>query len=468
MKTKLCFFDDFYIASRVGTLKRNFRPQKVGEYFDGNPPFMLYTSFFFDERINKFRLYYESQLPGQKSSEVRRLMLVEAENAEDIWEGRVTPKEIEGLDSQSGIHGCSVAYCPEIEDAQKRYILVGNVNLNKRYMVVGFSADGERFSPLKRVYPNHDFRDYADTYNSVYYNPYAKEYTVTTRCAISDRRVAMITSKDGEHWSEPRILIHPTNTDSWGVQHYAMGVSRVDGMFYGLLWRYMTDLSHPDLSDLYGYMDNDLLYSYDGVCFAPAGATPICERPLPPEYGCKQLFLLNICEDRNGEYLICGSGSNICHGGVMHANQCHTLAVFYRIRKDGFTALEGFGESSRLVTKPLIYEGGESDVNVNALGGTLSFEIQDRFGEAIEGFRFDDCIPISGKDSIGEALLFKEHRMEELRDRQIRFAFRLDNVLLYSMTFDGRPRLHARLGQKGFQDHTVCDPDTPPATKNEK
>ena len=142
--------------------------------------------------------------------------------------------------------------------------------------------------------------------------------------------------------------------------------------------------------------------------------------------------------------------------------------MFYRIRKDGFTALEGFGENSSLVTKPLIYGGGESYVNVNTLGGVLSFEIQDRFGDAIEGFSFDDCVAISGKDSVSVPLLFKEHSMDELKDKQVRFAFRLNNVLIYSLTFDGRPRLHPRVGQKGYQDHTVYYPDTPPATKNKK
>ena len=262
--------------------------------------------------------------------------------------------------------------------------------------------------------------------------------------------------------------MHPTNTASWGVQHYALGVSRLDCIFYGLLWRYMTDITTPDLSDMYGYMDNDLLYSYDGVCFAPAGAAPICERPLPPEFGCKQLDLLNICEDRNGDYLICGSGTNICHGQKYDADECFALAVFYRIRKDGFTSLEGFGENSSLVTKPLIYGGGESYVNVNTLGGVLSFEIQDRFGDAIEGFGFDDCIAISGKDSVCEELRFKEHSMNELKDKQIRFAFKLDNVLIYSLTFDGRPRLHPYFGQRGYQEHTICCPDTPPEKRNKR
>ena len=444
MKAKLCFFDDYYIAARPGTKRRTFKPQKFGEFSDNNASLQLYTSFFYDTLSSKYRLYYEVPASG-KGTEVRVLKLAEADCVKDFIEGKVKITTVKGLDDEHGVHGCAVTFNPDATDVNKRYILLGNAyadDKSKRYFCRSFSSDGKTFSGVQRVYPQNCFLDYKDTYNSVYYNPYLKEFQATTRCATMDRRIAVITSKDGETWSEPRLILHPQAQGNTGVQYYALGVSHIDGLFYGILWRFMTDIGRADFTDMSGYMENDLLYSYDGTCFSSTGLEPVCERPLPPEYGCKQLWLLNIAE-ANDKYILCGGATNIAHG-ASYGNGKFAITVFYEIRKDGFCALEGFGKNSIVYTKPILFDGGNVELNFNAISGRVDVAILDIDGNEIEGFGFSDCVPFEKTDTVKGRLTYKNADVNTLCKKQIRFAIRLDNALIYSMSFEGKPFLHSR------------------------
>ena len=450
MKAKLCFFDDYYIASRPGTLRRYFQPQKLGLFEDPEARLQTYTSFFYDPLVKKFRLYYEIPSPAYQGTEIRSLMLAEADTVEEFLQGTAAKMPVTGLD-EHGVHGCSVVLNEHAADPEKRYVLVGNFHADdrkKRCLAAIYSADGKHFQPMRRIW-----HDYSDTYNSVYYNPYSQEYVATTRPALMDRRVSVMRSRDLEHWSDPEIILHPATTgaQNMGVQYYAMGVSHLDGIFYGILWRFMTDLGQPDFLDMNGYMEADLYYSHDGIHFDPTGLSPMCNRLEPPAYGCKQLWLLNITDDGKGHHVICGGASKICHGASYSKEDgkfCTT--ILYQIRRDGYCALEGFSEKSTVYTKPVLFEGGEIRVNCNALSGSLTVALLNADGTPIEGFGFEDCIPITRQDSIEDALRWKEHNTDELTGKRIRLAFRLDGVLLYSVSLDAVPCL--RHPQISFND----------------
>ena len=441
MKTKLCFFDDSYIAARPGTVRRRFHPQKLGEFFDGTDRLQTYTSFFYDERAGKYRLYYE--VPMQDAgTEVRELVLAQADRVEDFTNGGAELIPVSGLD-KNGIHGCSVMW----DKRTGQYLLVGNFHANDRAtrcMFTARSADGITFFDSKPLYP-----DYSDTYNSLYYNRHTGEYVITMRAAVMDRRVALIRSKDFEHWSQPEVILHPADGGGLGMQYYALGVSEADGVFYGLLWRFMTDIGQADFTDMCGYMENDLYYSYDGIHFCPTGLSPVAERPLPPEYGCSQLWLLNACSTEDGRTVLCGGASRIAHGSSYpkHDKFCNT--VFYEIPKDGFVALEGFGAASIVYTKPILLESDEIFLNYNALRGELSMAILDVDGTPLKGYDFADCVPMR-ESSTDAPVLWKNGARESLSGKRVRLAFRLNSALLRTVTFEGKPYL--KHVQKSFFD----------------
>lgn len=425
---KLVFFDDYYLTSHTEVKRVYTQPQKKGEYHDDNASLQLYTSFFFDKNTKKYRLYYEAPIEN-KGTEVRRLLLAEGESVADFISGNVSVQNVCGLDDRHGMHGCSVTF------DGKRYILLGNAHADdrqKRYFCKAFSDNGVDFYGLCPVFSQSDMNDYKDTYNSVYYNPYTMEYSATTRMATMDRRIALMTSTDGQNWSRPRLILHPYQENT---QYYAMGVSHVDGIFYGLLWRFVTN---GDPSDMNGYMENDLLYSYDGYCFTPTGLSPVCNRPDPPEYGCRQLWLLNAVTEGDN-LILCGGATNIDHG-ARYGNSKFAITSFYSIRKDGFCALEGKGKNSIVCTKPFLLEG---DIFVNlSANGRLLYAITDADGKVIEGYDFCDCVGFENADSTNKKLQFKNADIGALAGRRIKMKFMLDNAKLYSVTVDGRPFLH--------------------------
>lgn len=440
---KLVFFDDNYIAARPLTARRNFSPQKIGEYNDDDASLQLYTSYFYDNAAKEYRLYYEVPIKN-KGTEVRQLRLATAQSADDFVNGNMQVYDVTGLDEEHGIHGCSITPTPD-----GRYLFLGNAHADdrkKRHFCYSFSKDGIHFSGVNSI-----STDYKDTYNSVYYNPYKKEFEGTTRMTTMDRRIAVTRSKDGTSWSEPQLILHPTECGDMGVQYYALGVSHLDGIFYGILWRFMTDITSPDFTDMGGYMENDLMYSYDGICFSKTGNTPLCQRPAPPEFGCKQLWLLNM-EKEADRYVICGGATNIAHGSSYDTDK-FAVTVFYSIRRDGFCALEGFSKNSIVYTKPILFEGGDIKLNVNASAGEVSLAVLDSDGRIIDGFGFEDCKAITKTDGVNVKVSFKNADTDDIRGKRVRFAIRLDNALLYALEFNGKPFLYTNV-QKSFNDPT--------------
>ena len=432
MSSKIFLFDDFYVASRPGTVRRYFKPEHLGLYLDGDH-LQTYTTFFYDSRVGKYRLYYEIPI-SDKSTEIRKLLLAEADTVEDFISGNVKKYEVEGLDP-NGLHGCSVLLCTH-EGRVANYVLGGNFranNRNERCMFTAKSEDGIHFTDMKKIH-----EDYSDAYNSVYYNPHTEEYVMTMRAAIGDRRIFLIRSKDYENWSRPEMLLHPVAYGNNGVQLYSMGVNELDGMFYGVVWRFMTDLGYYDPKDMYGYMDCDLYYSYDGDHFMPTGLAPVCDRPLPPAAGCKQLWLLNTCHTHDGRTILCGGASSVMHGGKMGQKKPMTT-TFYGIRKDGFCAIEGLGETSRVYLKRMVCDGGNLSLNFNANLGQIKVAILNDRGIPYEGFDFEDCIPFANEESTDKQVRWKNAELSSLKNKLIRVAFLLNGALLYTVTVDAKP-----------------------------
>ena len=437
MTTKLCFFDDFFVAARPGVKRRYFQAKKLGNFEDPDALFQLYTSFFYDDRVNKYRLYYEKPLPQYNDTEVRTLMLAEGDSVEDFIAGNVTITQVEGI-SPEGVHGCGVFYNKEAKDDSHRYILCSNTHNVRRDGNMYFmmtSSDGINFGNL--THPNKVFND---SYCGMYYNPHNETYFCIRRPSTLDRRIATMRSKDLENWTTPEVILHPMPYKDMGMQYYSMGVNYVDGVFYALVWRYMTDLGQVNLVGMDGYMEVDLFYSYDGIHFVPTGLSPVAERPLPPDYGCKQLGLLNTCNDGN-RTILCGIAARTPHAlntPLSNHKQKTFATAFYGIRKDGFCALEGFGMNSFVYTKGFLCEGGQLRVNYDARIGTLTAAVTDWSGKPLEGFSFEDCIPLTG-ESTDQVITWKNADLSSLAGQKIFIAFRLNSALLYTVSFEGRP-----------------------------
>jgi len=438
MKSTVCFFDDYFITARPGTVRRTFKPEKIGYLNDKQSFLQTYTSMFYDPRVKKLRLYVE--VPHyENDTEIRDLIMFEGDDISDfIGDGsKLSRAVVQGF--PTFVHGSSVFYDERATDPGKRYVFAGNVDsydLKKQRLAVAFSSDGINFGEATTIYDT-----ISDTYNSLYFNEAQNQYELTFRSAWGDRRISVMRSDDLINWTKPQMILHPSANGGNGMEYYAFGVNRLDGMYYGINWRFITDIMAGDFSNMIGYMENDLYYSYDGDSWVKTDLSPIADRPLPPEYGSKQLWLSNVCDDHKGKFIIVGGAARISHGGTEAylGEKKFVVTTFYSIRKHGFVGLEGFGKGSRVVTKPFVFNGGTLEINANACLGGVTVAVLDSAGKPYEGFSHDDCEELRFEDLVDSTVRWKNASLDSLVGKTARFEVVLNNSILFSLSYDGSP-----------------------------
>jgi len=465
IQIKLNFFDDYWLDFRPNTTRRWFQPRIKSHYTDDDFLSTYYCSAFYDEMAGKYRLFYEVAPDLQKCCN-RYLALAESDDGFHYTPAAVNDNNemrMRRIVLDGDLSGSSVFLDPYDPDPSRRYKCVsgflrsGAAAAEDRPILIAYSPDGLHWE-LQSEPVLHPY--VSDTNNGIFYNPLSKEYCLILRGANLDRRIAMRTSKDLENWSDPFIIVHPSphyNDSQIAMQFYGMGACFIDGVFLGCINWFNTSLTDMDFSKMWGTMDSELLYSYDGRYFMQTSGKPIVDRPPPPAYGCSQLYLFGLMENREkDEYIFYGIGSNILHGPgsydrEMYAknNGVHDVTVFASIRKDGFCGLEGIGAGACVVTKPLQLLKDDLTFNVNASTGTVRFGLMDVRGNFIHGFSYDDCVPFSG-DGVRVTPGWKNAGLGSMLGRQVRVAVELNGALLHSINLTARPCIRAP--QIGFHD----------------
>ena len=448
-RMKLPLFDDYWIDFRYNAHRRWFAPEPYSL-----SPAGPYASMFYDPEREAYRIYYEV-IEDFGNDDQRQLKMVESKDLKTF-----TPVlNDEGSDvlyyGESGIHGASVLYDPFDPDPARRYKFCGMTRMErcrkggKAEIEVAFSADGIHWVN------NHDYIAHptsSDALNKLIYNPLKQEYCLFHRAAAGERRICIKTSKDLQNWTESRTILHPGpnyNDGETNVQHYSMSSTYMDGIFYGLLWHYNTSRYDMNCSHMFGYIEPELVYSYDGNEYLYTTGKPLMERPLPPEPGCVGLAPDDICESADGKdyYIIC-YGYVFVHGtaennkrlmDAMKDKEVKTGNPIYKIRKDGFCGIESVGHGGKVVTKGIQLLKDDLSFNIRANYGFVRFGIMNINGEFIEGFSFDDCIPFEYDDSVDVRPQWKEHKLEELIDRRVRIAVELNTAILHCISATARP-----------------------------
>lgn len=464
--TKLSLFDDFWIDFRPGTIRRWYSPHIVGSYRDTDFMNSTYTSAFYDPNVGKYRMYYEVT-PDPAVDEVRYLALALSDDGIHYEPTKVNDhpeKRMQRIvfDGGSGLHGTGVMYDPFDPDPSRRYKCAtmsdtGNYRKSKQPMpvITCFSADGIRWEEHKEMVM-HPYT--SDALNCLFYNPYTQEYCLVLRAAFVDRRICMRTSKDFIHWSDPVMLLHPGpsyNDNITQTQFYSMWAGFMDGMFLGLLWDFTTSMVDMDFDKMWGCMDTELVYSYDGRNFMQTTGKHVLERPAAPEYGSSQLYLMGLMESRDKDkYILYGAGQKFPHG-TPTANRRYTdmmggdasAIVLSEIRKDGFCGLEGLRDGSLIITKPIELLKDDLSYNINASAGFARFGIRRKDGSYYEGFEPDNCTVFTG-DSVNIKPQWSGVNLASLLGQQLRLEVELNNATLHAITMTARPCIMA--SQVGF------------------
>ncbi len=109
----------------------------------------------------------------------------------------------------------------------------------------------------------------------------------------------------------------------------------------------------------------------------------------------------------------------------------------YTIRLDGFVSIQAPLSGGELVTRPLLFEGGNLALNfATSAAGSIRVEVQTADGSPVAGHCLDDCPPIYG-DSV-EQIVRWDGTGGDLRPfsgQPVRLRFELRDADLYSLRF---------------------------------
>ncbi|MGC3966872.1 MAG: hypothetical protein QM775_05725 [Pirellulales bacterium] len=109
----------------------------------------------------------------------------------------------------------------------------------------------------------------------------------------------------------------------------------------------------------------------------------------------------------------------------------------FTYRTDGFVGVVAGKPGGELLTKPLAAAGHQLTVNYRAsAGGSLRVELQDAEGRPLQGFRAEDCEPLTG-DEIDAPVRWKANATPN-GAAPFRIRYVLENATLYAMKFSSK------------------------------
>lgn len=460
-KTTLCFLDDFWLDCKKNVVRQWYSPKLISTFKDDNFQACVYPSIAWCSEIGKYRIWYEGS-PDLTFDAVRYLAVAESRNGEQ-WELANIQDKADDIcrkyknvaySGHGGIHGTSVFRDEFEKKPEWRYKAVGMTRTDRGRelprgrmpLILSTSPDGVTWTEHGEN-PIYPFT--SDTYNCIYYNPVFNEYNVIFRAGYVDRRICLIKSKDLINWSEPKLIVHPDSEYSEGnysVQLYAMSSYWNNGIFFGFMWRFHTSMIDEDLAKMNGFMDSELMYSYDGEYWMHTTRKPIIEKPQSPEYGFNQVNFTSMAESpEKDKWLMIATVSRMPHISAKDYKEVYERLKgelvrinVYSLRKDGFCGIEACGTNGKIITKSFQMLKPDLTFNVAAETGMVRAAILDASGKPFEGFSYEDCIPIKN-NGVEITPQWKEHKLCELEGKRFRIGLELCSATLYSISGTFRP-----------------------------
>lgn len=274
-----------------------------------------------------------------------------------------------------------------------------------------------------------------------FYNAARKRHMMTVRPGWGDRRVCIQDSADGKRWSGPELLFQPDPLDRDLIEHYGMPVFPYGNGFVGLLWvaHFNTSEQRPGFNRSVGPLDCQLAYSYDGVRFSRGFRRPVIK--LNPSGKPGGGGIEPSCLVETDKELRIYSGSSKYHHGMSRTakrvgDRRSGAVLLHTLRKDGLMFLRSRGAVASFITKPLVLFDGGLTLNGRAPVGEIRVQVTDMDRKPLEGFTFEDAVPLERTDNLNWSVRWKKNRTQEIRNKVIRLEVRMHHAELYA--FRGR------------------------------
>ena len=276
---------------------------------------------------------------------------------------------------------------------------------------------------------------YVDCYPSLLRNPVTGRFQVTTRRRWGERRVCLVESADLLSWSMPRAIVHPLPDDEPLTHLYSMPQFYYEPgeIFLGLLWKHVMPFNR--IMD--GPVTSEYAYSYDGLMWnrTKAPMFPVAPRG---EYGSGSCYIVSMV-DRGEDVVFYAAAHREEHGGIpggMREGLPPPCALIPgTLKRNRFVCIDSGKGRGELITQWLRLKAPGLFLNANIPFGSLRAEL--RAGEPVEGYSFDDFLPIGG-DCLDEPLRWRGGGLEKFAEsgQWVQLHIEFEQAEVYAITGD--------------------------------
>lgn len=443
MQRKLLFFDDQPLERRDNVERRLGRPRLIPESVYRDPSVdtsWAYPTVFCAPEGGRWRMLYMGY--ALQGTAGRHLPLV-AESDDGLhWRPRDTTADVvleeRRLPHQVGIalsdYGeWSQPFLDERADPAERLkglVMRGHGSSGETSLWV--SAEGLRWKRKEDVRWQEGG---PDPVTSACWNELRQTYVLTSRPSGSDRRMAIFETKDWSDFTAPELALAADPLDAPLSEVYGMPVFAYDQYFVALVQLYHTIPQTSGWKFFDGHVDCQLAYSLNGWRFQRSLREPFIANgdPDQPHAGC--LYPTSLLSLPDGSIRIYAGACTREHGH--HAPGIGSVVAF-SLREDGFTFLESRNGVGVVGTRPLLWNGGRLQANVQSQNGCAKVQIVGMDRRPLEGFSFDESIPFSGDDVRWEPAWASGATTESLAGQPVRFEIEMLGTRLYALRGDFR------------------------------
>lgn len=441
---------------RLGTITKHAANPLFSEECFSDPPKPwearldnVYPNVIYDEEDGIFKCWYKSFIYDELSNRTplsQRTRRTYGEGARE--EGLLYATSVDGINWQKpplgiiefegstannlvmrrathGLHAGGVLKDPRDPDPARRYKFIHR-NSQARRMASCFSPDGLHWSP---PIPWHEHDAVGDCHNNAIWSPERTRYFCITR-GWSDRIRTVLRSESDDfiHWSKPVEIMRGVDAHD---QIYSMPVCQYRDLYIGLPSVFHKgDARAAD----WDTVDTELAISADGfnwqrICpsqpLIPRGAGQYPDGDY--DCGCVYAAAPFVHDDK---ILIYYGGSNGLHNSWREGSL--NLATLDLDRWAGYTPRDT-GDAATVETTALRLSGGRMTLNAElGQGGWIRYALLDEGGAALDGFGFDDCIPVK-QGGAGCELRWRNSDNAELKGRAARVVFTFHRATLYAL-----------------------------------
>jgi hypothetical protein len=318
-----------------------------------------------------------------------------------------------GTDKTQNIDVC---LNPRPERWPGKFLAIHN---QKGGIFVSSSNDGHTFNWL---WQEPALSYHSDTHNNFVYDEVRDRWFLYCRprtyAGDHKRRVAMQSSSDLQHWTHEQTILVPGEDEK--QEFYGMAVWRRGDLFFGTLQVYdrYTGLPHVELA-----------WSGDGEHFRQIPTHPeFVSRGPAGAWDAGMVFVADSPVELGDEVQFYYGGFALPHDTKEENIGAIGLLTSER---DRFIGIRPSGEQPGFVlTRPFNVDGRRLFVNARATG-ELRVEVRSGNNKTIDGWKFEDCDPVTG-DGFAKEVTWRGKPLSEVPEKEVSINFKLDRAELFA------------------------------------